>query len=300
MRWLALLTSLHAANAPVPTSAAEYYYRHHEYAEALPLWKEVAAREPANLTALLRVAEMTLWLEGRDALVQPFQRFLSQKGLSPQTRRLARTRLLELQSTFLTDKAQGLFFQAKHRAERGDRAGAKECLNQASELDPGQFPILSLRAELEKEAGEFENYYQSLQAAVKSVPYDSAAVWGLALAHLAFKEPIAAVRALREVEAPNTLARKTVWAVALADAGQNSQALAVLKPLLVPLPQKGISPVAFFAMAQALETAGSKDEAALWYRRFLAAPDILKSLDWDPFRLQDRAAEARKKLSART
>lgn len=302
-RWAGLVFLCSAAvfgkASPAVSSAAEYYYRLHDFQQALPLWEAALARDPDNAVALMRVGEMLLWTEGRAALADRFRPAIEKRDQVPATRIALKDKLRELQTTFLTDRAQILFLQGRHRASRGDLKGAWDCLSQASDLDRGQFSILSDRARLEKGLGLFDQYYQSLRLAVKSYPYDDATLTALAEAHLAFQNPKGTLETLQAVDAAPDPSRKTLLAVAMADAGDGVQALPLLRSLAGFKAGRCAVPVACHALARVLSnTPGSEAESRRWFERFVASvPGETASTAWDPYRLPERLADARKQLA---
>ncbi len=295
-----LVGTLHAKSTPSAT-AAEFYYRQHDFRQALALWQDVLLRDPDNYNARVRVAELSLWTEGHGTLAERMRPALDAKSkLSPDARALLKRKFWELQTVFLTDQAQNLYYQGKHRAERGDARGAWDFLNQAAVLDRGQFLILRERARMEKALGEFDQFYETLRQAAKSYPYDSSNTTDLAEAHLRAKSPTAALETLRGLETPLNASQTILYAVALADSGAGASVLPTLRSLAVsragkPSPQ----PVVYYALAQVLAlTPGNEVESKKWLERFIQAlpTDTPPAAAWDPFHLPERLADARRSL----
>jgi hypothetical protein len=290
--------ALFAKPSPSAT-AAEFYYRQHAFALSLPLWQEVLAREPENAQAVVRVAEMSLWTEGRAGIADRFRPALDSKSkLSAEARTQLKRKLRELQSVFLTDQAQNLYYQGRHRAERGDTRGAWESISQAAVLDRGQFLILRERARLEKSLGEYDPYYETLRLAAKSYPYDPELTTQLAEAHLRAKSPTAALEVLRgqdaELDAPQTV----LYAIALADSGAGSSLLPTLRTLANRQGKAAPNPVVYYSLAQVLSmTPGNEAEAKKWFERFIeSVPASTTPTGWDPFHVPERLADARRSL----
>jgi tetratricopeptide (TPR) repeat protein len=293
--------ALYAKTNPSAT-AAEFYYRQYDFRQALPLWQDVLLRDPENTQARMRVAEMSLWTEGRGTLAERMRPALDAKSkISPENKALLKRKFWELQTVFLTDQAQNLFYQGKHRAERGDTRGAWDVLNQAAALDRGQFLILRERARLEKSLGEYAPYYETLRQAAKSYPYDSSTVTDLAEAHLHAKNPGAALEALQALENSLDFTQTVLYAVALADSGAGASVLSTLRTLANGRASKSsLPPIVYYSLAHVLASMpGSEAESKKWLEQFLQAVPAasVTATTWDPFHLQERIADARRSLA---
>lgn len=266
------------------TFAAGYYFDRGSYERALPLWRSLLQQEPANLAILFRVAELQLFLEGRTGVVPLFQTVYSEA--TPANRLLLRTRLQEIQSWFLSDRAQNAFLQAKQRASLGDWASALENLRTAASADPGQFLVLREKARIERKLSRWDAYYRTLQEAHAALPWDPVNRAELAEAHLYFRDYAAALELARTADDPGSLRWREITAIALADSGDTAAALPLLRALT-----SGRTPVrpAVYATQAALAQAEQRaDEARRLWARFAAASGKGVSEAWDPYRTAER------------
>src|SRR5208283_2885714 len=99
----ALLFAVPSSPESPLATAAEYYFSRQDYTQALGLWSEVLRRQPDSVDAALRVAELKMLSQGRQAASQTILSFMEAKGglLSAEDRQRVTQRLGELQSTFL-------------------------------------------------------------------------------------------------------------------------------------------------------------------------------------------------------
>lgn len=288
--------SVFAKSVP-PIAAAEYYYRQDDYSQSLKLWRQVIDVEPDNLLAIVRVAELSLWTEGRSALPEQFGPLLGDpaRRFSRETRTLLKRRYWELQNSFLTDQAQNFYLQGKHRLDRGDGAGALGLLNQAANADRGQFAILRLKADTEKSLGYWNLYYQSLRAAVRSYPYDGKTLADFAEAHFYFKNYNETIEILKSWDGPMESDLKALYGMALNEVGNYAAAAGLLKGLVA----KGKTdppPVVYFALGMSLVgTPGSEAEGRRWLLRFVET--AAEPTGWDPYRITERLVEVRRLLA---
>lgn len=288
--------SVFAKSVP-PIAAAEYYYRQDDYTQSLKLWRQVIEAEPDNLLAIVRVAELSLWTEGRSALPEQLGSLLNdpRRHFSRENRVSLKRRFWELQNSFLTDQAQNLYLQGKHRLDRGDGAGALGLLNQAANADRGQFAILRLKADTEKSLGYWNLYYQSLRAAVRSYPYDGDTLAEFAKAHFYFKNYGEAIEILKSWEGPMESDLKALYAMALNEIGNYSASANLLKGLVGKGKQEP-PPMVYFALGMALAgTPGSEAEGRRWLLRFVETAS--EPTGWDPFRTTERLVEVRRLLA---
>ncbi len=292
---LLLGPTLFAKENPSTVSTAEYYYRQGDYRQAYPLWVNVLERSPENLNAFIRVAELMLWQEGRAKIPDRFRLRLESPGLNREERQLLKAKFWQIQIAFLTDAAQNLYFQGKHRLERGDFAGALENLQRASEADKGQFLILRDRAHVEFQLGQWGPYYETLKLAQRSYPYDPQVRYLLAEAHLLNRDTTSTLELLKSSDPVIDPKEKTLLAVALSDSGARTQALPVLRGLATSLREK-VSPVIFYLLGDVLfANTATRSEGRRYLEKFVAAQSI--PAPWDPFHLSERLSEAKRLLA---
>ncbi len=293
---LSLIMGAALAKPAPPVAAAEYYYRLDDYPQSLKLWRQVISVEPENVLAIIRVAELSLWTEGRSGIAEQFGAYLEDpaRRFSRENRSLLKRRYWDLQNRFLTDQAQNLFLQGKHHFDRGDAVGALGLLNQAASIERGQFAILRLKADTEKLLGYWNLYYQSLRAAVRSFPYDARTLADFAEAHFYFKNTSEAIEILKRWDGPMESDQKALFGMALNESGEHAAAAILLKGLVGKGKQP--SPVVYFALGIALfETKGSEVEGRRWLTRFIET--AAEPVGWDPYRITERLVEVRRLLS---
>src|SRR4051794_8952490 len=94
-----IVAGLCRASPLVPTTvdplslAADYYFTRHEFRLALDLWSQVLRRQPDNLPAVLRVAELALLFQGRLAAAQAITAYLETEPRPLEARRAAEEKL---------------------------------------------------------------------------------------------------------------------------------------------------------------------------------------------------------------
>ncbi len=282
-----------------PVAAAEYYYRQDAYAQSLKLWRQVIESEPDNLLAIVRVAELSLWTDGRSAIMEQLGTLLGDptRRFSRENRLALKRRFWELQNSFLTDQAQNFYLQGKHRLERGEGAAALGLLNQAANADRGQFAILRLKADTEKQLGYWNLYYQSLRAAARSYPYDEKTLADFAEAHFYFKNYGEAIEILKSWDGPMDNGLKALYGLALNEIGNYAAATTLLKGL-VGKGKEDPPPIVYLALGTALNaTPGAEAEGRRWLRRFVETAS--EPTGWDPYRITERLVEVRRRLARR-
>ncbi|MBY0371601.1 hypothetical protein K2X33_13015 [bacterium] len=276
---LALLLSLAVsaqAATPSPTAfAASYYLEQGEYEQALPLWRKLLLADPANQVVFVRVAELQFFVEGRAGLVELFETAITREKIAPAT---LKRKLRELQSLFVSDKAQNLYLQGKQRESLGDWKGAWESFRRGATADPGQWSLLVARARAERHLGYREAYYQTLQEAQRSFPWDPEQREELALSHYYFRDFDAALALSRGSE---SLASRSVTALALAESGQVALALPLLRSLAS---QQGVTPSVFAVLSEIARKQGLEEENRHWSARFLQALRGQSEETWDLYR----------------
>src|SRR5262249_28815452 len=155
-----------------------YYYSRYDYKQAYTLWSEVLKKQPTNLPALFRVAELKMLFEGRPAGRDLILKFLltESSGLTGDARKSVRDRLNELQRVFLTDRGQSLYLQAVARTRKKDCQSAFGFLNQAAALENGNIRILKEKFRCEKSLGLSDRFYETTHLALDNDPYDTEVV----------------------------------------------------------------------------------------------------------------------------
>jgi tetratricopeptide (TPR) repeat protein len=288
-----LLVGFLAASALLAKfEAAEYYYENGNFPLALALWEPVLKKNPRDPKSLQRVGELTLLLRGRSAMIELFTVALAAGGpLDNRNKSLGV--FWELQSRFLTDRAQELYMQAFQKRSRKDFAGASGLLRQAASLEPGHALVLRSLAQNQWDQGDYDGYFTSLKAAWKSYPFDSHQRVQLAEAFLHFRQYGAAVSLLKGAGA--TLGERGLLALAvgLFETGEYAEA----KPIALSLVAKALHPtdlsVAHSLLGQlSFRAEGPSLQTSNLYSQFLslyAEPQL-----FDPFHIKDRVTEAQR------
>jgi tetratricopeptide (TPR) repeat protein len=280
---------------PAVWIAADHYFKQQDYRQAFPLWQRVLKEDPENPIAVAHVAELTLWFQGRSGVPDLFLGVLEKSKLSRPQQNQLKQKYWDLQTGFLSDAAQNLYWQAKHRIARGDLPGALRALEGASDKEPGQFLILRQKAGVERRLGAVDAYFQTLRQVFRSYPYDPATRLDWVEALLYQKQYAALLQAL-EREGPLTPSYEALRLIALVDSGDWSSALHPLRTLSKT--SSKLSPVLYYALADAIRQTGNSAECRRWYEKFLSKVVVPEGeAVWEPYRIAERVAEARRYLA---
>ena len=291
-----------ASPDPVAT-AAEFYYCKQSYRQALQLWRKVLVREPTNLGAALRVAELTLLFEGRGPEKDFLLKFYSttQAQLGVVARETLENRFGALQGMFLTDEGQSDYLQALSHARYNDCSGAAAFLAQAAQLEPGNIKVLREKAACERKLGSYNTLYETLDLAVDTYPFDSRVVDNFVETDSYFGQYAKVLGFLQKYpEMRSSMRASTAYAVALAETGDVS-AVRSLQAFIAQEKSAGVHPVVLFELGKLLASRpDSAGEATLYLERFgLAAahPENTTIESWDPYRCAEKKDEAARLLA---
>jgi len=277
---------------------ANYYYSRYAYRQALPLWQEVARRQPSDVTAALRVAEIKLLQEGREQASASLKEFVQReaRNLPPESLRLVEQRMKELQEVFLSDEGQTLFFQAVARIRRQDCVGAVPVLQQALTLEKGNARVAQEKAKCQKTLERYGPYFESLIALHETNPFARDVQVDLAEASLQFRQPerASAIFETRVGDPFRHPKARLFYGVALLDQGKYSTAETVLEPLVSKTKARDVQPIVLYGMGKILAQRPSGRLAALHFLDRFLATEKPASGEWDPFHLPERTSEARK------
>ncbi len=291
---LLFLATASVAATDTSVQVADYYYARYAYRQALPLWLEVARKQPSNLSAVLRVAELKLLSEGREASRNWLRDFLTREGhsMSPESLQVVGARLTDLQETFLTDEGQTLFYQALARIRREDCEGAIPGLIQAINLEKGNIRLTKEKARCEKMLGQFQNYYESLNAIYVAVPLQTQVQEDLAEAHLNFHHPELAVAMFdsRLGESLKTPRARLIFGLALLEQGKTASAHLILEPLVHG---REVRPILYYGMGKILSQKTNTRAVAVHYLEQFVASAKPSTNAWDPYHVEERLADAK-------
>lgn len=291
-----------AAKDPLQ-SAAEYYFSHQDYKQALALWTEVQKKSPKNADVLLRIAELKLHFGGREAMRETLYDFVERyrTQISPANLEKIQKRWQELQDIFLTDQGQEKYLQAVAKLSRGDFEGALTYLNQANELEKGNLKILLAKAKCEKSTKALEAFYATMKQAYQSNPFDSQVLEDLTEAHIYFENYGDAISIYKPGHnTPESVRVSLGYAVALMETGDNAQSLKIMKKVISDQKQNTVHPIAFFVAGKLLaQRPRERGEAISYLRRFLSEAnrnEKMKADGWDAYRTGDKVLVAKKLL----
>lgn len=284
--------------------AAEYYFTRHDFRQSLTLWEGVLKRQPDNVAAVLRVAELKLMFEGRAATRETITHYLDLKGdaLATEARRALREKLGQLQSTFVSDEGQALFLQALPKVRAKDCQGALPLLAQAAVLEKGSPKVLREKARCEKALGATDRLRDSLSQAAESDPYDSDILESLAetLDYAGAYDKSAALFD-KEPDLARTVRQRTAYGVALAELGAAGKAIPILRGLLEQKETR-VHPIVYATLGRLLAArGGSQAEATHYLERFVTAasrPENATFDGWDPYHTSEKLEPSQKLLAS--
>ena len=296
------LTHSLAAIDPI-ASSAEYYYSRQEFREAYQLWNELLKRQPDNLQALGRVCELKTLFEGRTACRELLKGFLNRResSLTPDVLDGLRTKILNLESVFVTDEGQTAYLQAMGRVQNKDCPGALKLLTHAFQVEKGNILIARQKARCEKTLQLYDQFYQTIKFANEVIPVDRDLSEQLSETHVYYRQFVSVVeRVERNKGMFDSLRSRLAYGISLAELGKDDPALNVLQNLVDQERQSGVHPIAWFYLGQIFSKKQNSSAVAISYlEKFIsssAQPENNKIDGWDPYRATDRTVEAKKLL----
>jgi tetratricopeptide (TPR) repeat protein len=307
---LALLCQA-TVRADVSSTAAQYYFDHREYAQSLALWEAIYKRQPENVEALCRVAELKLLLEGRVQSRDTIVEFLKQHSqLRAEEKEAIRSRFERIQSFFLTDEGQTAFLQAKTRVERKDYQGALAALERSMALERGNVKVLKVKANCERSLGLWESFSQTAKQAFENDPFDPDVVGDMTDA-FTYRSQYPKVIELFQSnpELLSSVRNRTAYAVAMAESGSVSTAVPLLQTLVEKGKSNAIAPILWFELGSVLaKRRDTTAEATNYLEQFIrSVPTSLVGISssgpsgeasWDPYRTGERRSEAERLLAS--
>jgi tetratricopeptide (TPR) repeat protein len=306
----AALSCISAPAALFPTEplavAAEYYFTRHDYKQAYQLWLDVSKRQSDSVFALLRVAELKLMFEGRDAARDALRKYLDMAPIQKsgnESRREVKDKLKFVESTFISDEGLSLYLQASSRIKRKDCAGAVTLLSRAVSLESGNLLVYLDRGFCERSLGAFDHYYETVKLAYDNDPYEKEVAENVTEGHLYFKQYNKALEVLAKApDIASSVKGRTQLALSLTEIGKTGEALPLLQSVMDQQKQAGFHPIVLYMMGRILASRlDASVEATNYLERFLAAaPREIQSLSnegWDLYHIQERVDDAKKILA---
>jgi len=315
-------------------SAAEYYYDHQDYRQALRLYQEVLKHQPGSLSAVIKVSELKLMYDTRQSARDVLLQFIATQNslLSADSRRALRDKVENIASLFVTDDGQTSFLQAMVEIKDKGCSGAIPLLNQAMQQEPGNAKVLREKAHCERQLGAYRPFHETLKLAVESDPFDPQLADSLSEADIYYEEFNKVIERYRLApELLRSTRGRIALAIALEGTGARTEALTRLQALVSDQKPVVVHPVVWFVLGRLfahLPEGGS--ESRLYLERFLAsavrpepsasqgmltsavvkAPAISAGAvisretlprdclidGWDPYRTEDKILAARKIL----
>ncbi len=296
MRALTLILFLGAAawgKTDPLVSAAEYYFAHNDYAQALRLWNEVLQKDPVNDAVAIRVADLQFLFEGRQAAKEGLVKHLTARGesLSRDSRRALVDRWRTLQTAFLTEDGQSLYLQAREKEAQGDCASAIALATRALVSEKGNLELIRFRARCEWKTENFAAHYESLRQAYSEFPFDNSIQEDLAEAHLRFQQPQRVVEMWqKDPEVGLSVRKRLALIFAYLDTGMEARAATLL---VKPADAKRDEVVYNFLFGALAARRGSNLEALHYWEAFLTQLEKSPRSAGDSYRLTQRAEEVR-------
>jgi tetratricopeptide (TPR) repeat protein len=292
-----LLTAGSAGASAADSESAEYYFKNYDFPRSLELWKQVLKESPYDATATIRIAEISLMLEGRKRVSEIFEPAIKQakdRGAKPLVVRL-RSAFYDLQTRFLTDRGQNLFLQARLRKQHKDLSAARNLLDQASQLEPGHLTILSALAEVQLAQEDYKAYFSTLSESWSAFPLDANTRDTLVKAHFYFKDYTAALELLKASESLTTKETPLLRALALWETGQINAASTSMESVSIRAnePSPTLSLAYYLRGLLTSKRSSMSAESKRWLSKFLK---YKPPQGFDPFRIAERQTEVQAML----
>ena len=290
-------------------TAAQYYFDHREYSQSLELWTALLSRQPDNVEAVCRVAELKLLLEGRAPSKEIILDFMKRRKdqMRPEERENLRTRFERMQTLFLTDEGQTAFLQGRTRLERKDFQGALSALERSISLEKGNLKVLKVKASCERSLGLWDAFAQTAKLAFENDPFDPEAAADMSDSY-SYRSQYPKVIELFQ-NSPDLLSsirNRTAYAVALAESGAVGSAVPLLQGLVEKGKANSIAPILWFELGSVLsKRPDTTAEATNYLEQFirsvpptsLISPAAGGDSTWDPYRTGERRPEAERLLA---
>lgn len=302
--WTASLgANLHAASIPTAMeNSGEYYYSRQDYAQALPIYQQMLTIQPENISALGRVCEMKLLLEGRNSCFEVLQtRFATPWGKSADGKRVLSDFWDRFSSVFVTDDGQTAYLVGMVRATAHDWGGALPYFDQAASLENGNLKVLRAKMRAEKGLKRYEAVYATLEKINVANPFDFSQ-WDDWLEALYFRRDFERVIAASKErgDEPNSIRSRIAVAASLVEMNRYNEALPLLQAVVAR--EKGVvHPIVWYSLGKTFANRpGAMTEAIFSLERFLSVmkkPEAVLIEGWDPFHTEELKDNAQKLLT---
>lgn len=284
----------------VPT--ADTTYAPQDINPLLEQWKSALKSKPDSVDAVMRVSELELLSEGHEVAQKTLLNFIAEKNesLTPNSLWKAQKKLVEMQTRFVKDESQSLYFQSLAKVKLQDFSQALSLLNQADQLERGNFRILESKARCERELGQFNNYYETLKSAVQLVWVDQGWRDNLVEAQYYFKD-FSDVISWAELQTSLVVStrQKIALAMSMIEKGENHKAAIILFQVLDSSRDFGSNPIVWYGLGRAHRKQKNLKPAIRYFEKFLsvaARSKMLTSVGWDPYKTSEKLDEAKQWL----
>lgn len=302
--WGASFSALLRA-APIPPAmenSAEYYYNRQDYGQALPLYQQILAVQPENVSALGRLCEMKLLIEGRNSCFEVLQNKVPTPwGKSVDGKRVLSEFWDRFASVFVTDDGQTAYLVGMVRANQRDWAGALAHFDQAASLENGNLKVLRAKVRAEKGLKRYEAVYSTLEKINTANPFDYSQ-WDDWLEALYYRRDFDRVIAAAKERGDDlvSLRQRIAIAASLVESGRHNEALPLLQAVVAR--ERGVvHPIVWYSLAKAFASRpGAMTEAIFSLERFLSVmkkPEAVFVEGWDPFHTEELKDDAQKLLT---
>jgi hypothetical protein len=303
--WICWVLGSFKAIALPPTSlpslsiAADYYYSKSDYPQALMLWGEVYKSQQGSVPAMLKVSELELLLKGHEASQKTVLDFLARQRqfISSADWKSIQDYLEKIQTRFVKDESQSLYFQAVSKINLQNFTQALALLNQANSLEKGNLLILEAKADCEKRLGLFNKFYETLKATNEVIVVKTDWVESLLEARYYFKDYAEIVQWFEmQSEQILTPRQKLASGLALIEKGDEKEGGAILLQIKEKQLAKFSRPMLWYGLGRVFKREPYSATLAIRYlERFLGSAsnfEPLQAQNWDPYRAKEKVAEA--------
>lgn len=277
---------------------ADDYFSQHDYPQALKLWEKFYEAHPESVDAMEKISLLRLMLEGHGAAQKTIVEFLKTNNRSCCSQKIQMI-LREVQTKFVKDEAQSLYFQARSKIKLKNFTQSLVLLNQALKIEPGNLLILDLKATCEKTLGLFSKYYDTVKILAEVTLNDRSWTEKLLEAQYHFKDYKEIVNWNEEIQkGPLSNRENLVVGMAYLETQNSKKALGFLRKVLPEKKDKELQSVALYGVGKAMKDSypDSLKYHSYW-SKFIQEMNSSKRVSpegWDPFNTAEKLAEVLK------